>query len=135
MKRIIYILIFILLTSACSKEIPLTPAISFFGENAEVLEKTAIFRLVLANMSDSTEVVVPVSFEGTAEKGVEYSVSREAFVVSAKSPVDSIVVTTLDFGTKNYVRMIVSPPEGFEAGKYLSCVSFLHYIEETNEAQ
>lgn len=105
---------------SCSDELALTPAVSFFAETPEVTDDTAIFRLATAFMTDSTERVFPVTFGGSAEPGVDYTASAEAFVLGGESPVDSIVVTTLKFGTDKDVTMTLELPAGVDGGRYLT---------------
>jgi len=118
MKRFIYIILAAALVS-CSEEITLDPAVSLFTETPEILEETAIFRLVAANMPDSTERRFPVVWGGDAERGTDYTVSADAFVIGAGATVDSIIVTTLRFGTGRSLEMTVELPEGTGAGYHL----------------
>jgi hypothetical protein len=120
MKRIIYILALVTAIVSCQKELPLEPAISFFGASPEIREETAVFRLAYANISDSTERVIPVTIGGTAEKGIDYTISSDRFVFGGENPVDSIVVTTLILGTERTLSLSVNVPEGYAAGKYLT---------------
>lgn len=118
MKRIIYILAVAILSAACEKEVPLEPAISFFGATPEIQAETAIFRLAYANIPDSTERVFPVTFGGTAEPGTDYIASSDRFVFGGKNPIDAIVVTTLKLGTDKTLSLTVDVPEGYAGGKY-----------------
>ena len=122
MKKIITILFMAAaLLTACQEESLLNPAASLFTSTPELTDTTAIFRLAVANIKAGDKAITfPVRFEGTAERGVDYTVSADAFVFGGESPVDSIVVTTLNLGTEKTLNMTVSLPEGFEAGKYLT---------------
>lgn len=120
MKRIIYILIAAAAFAACDEELTLDPAISFFSSRPEIVEDKAIFRLAYANITDSTERVFPVIFEGTAEKGIDYLVSGDRFIFGGENPVDSIVVTALKLGTDKTLNLSVEVPEGYVAGKYIT---------------
>ena len=120
MKRIIYILALAAAIVSCQKELPLEPAISFFGASPQVSEETAVFRLAYANITDSTERVIPVTIGGTAEMGTDYTISGDRFVFGGENPVDSIVVTTLKLGTGRTLSLSVDVPEGYAAGKYLT---------------
>lgn len=120
MKRILYAFITAATFTACQKELALDPAISFFSSAPEILEETAIFRLAYANFNDSTERVFPVTFGGTAEKGTDYIVSGDRFIFGGENPVDSIVVTTLKFGTDKTLEMTVELPDDIASGKYLT---------------
>ena len=120
MKRILYILVLAATIVSCQKELPLEPAISFFGASPEIREETAVFRLAYANITDSTERVIPVKIAGTAENGIDYIISGDRFVFGGENPVDSIVVTTLKLGTERTLSLSVDVPEGYTAGKYMT---------------
>lgn len=120
MKRIISILAITAAFVSCQKELPLEPAISFFGASPEISEETAVFRLAFANITDSTERVIPVTIGGTAENGIDYTISGDRFVFGGENPVDSIVVTTLQLGTERTLSLSIDVPEGYAAGRYLT---------------
>ena len=128
MKRIFAILSIIMaVLASCQDEISLNPAASLFSAQPEMTDTTAIFRLAVANVTDSTQAIsFPVVFGGTAELGIDYKVSADAFVFGGESPVDSIVVTALKLGTDKTISMSVQLPEGFEGGKYLTSEFTLH---------
>ncbi len=119
MKKFIYTIITAAAFMSCS-DLSLTPALSLYSEKPEVLGETAIFRLAVINMPDSTERRFPVSFGGTAERGTDYEVSSDEFIFGGDNPVDSIVVTTLKFGTEKTVSLTVELPEGMDSGRYLT---------------
>ena len=96
------------------------PAVSFFSDKPVMTDTTAIFRLAVAFWSDSTEMSIPVRFEGTADRGTDYTASADAFIIGGKSPMDSIVVNTLIFGTEKTVSLTIDLPAGFESGKYMT---------------
>ncbi len=120
MKKFLYTIILAAAFSACSDDMALPPALSLHSEKPEILEETAIFRMAFANMADSTERRIPVLFGGTAERGTDYEVSSDAFIFGGESPLDSIIITTLKFGTDKTLEMTVQLPEGMEGGKYLT---------------
>lgn len=120
MKRYISALILAICFTACSDKLALTPAISFFSDQPELTDSTATFRLAVAFRSDSTSMTLPVTFGGTAERGTDYIVSADAFIIGGSSPMDSIVVTTLKYGSEKTVSLTVALPEGMESGKYLT---------------
>ncbi len=120
MKKLIHTIILAAAFSACSDEILPAPALSFFSDKPEILDETAIFRLAVANMPAGSEYRFPVTFGGTAESGIDYEASSDAFVFGGENPVDSIVVKTLKFGTGKTVSMTVEQPEGMEGGKYMT---------------
>lgn len=106
--------------SACSKDIALEPAVSLFAPQPEIYEETAIFRLASMAVDTTSEHTFPVTFGGSAERGSDYTVSGDRFVLGGSNPVDSIVVTTLRLGTDKTVSLIVEVPEGIGSGKYLT---------------
>lgn len=126
MKRLIYAIAAAMAFIACQEELPLEPEISFFKAIPEMYEETAIFRLAYSNISDSTERAFPVTFSGTAEPGTDYKVSGDRFVFGGENPVDSIVVTTLRFGTDKTVKLEVALPDGYGAGRYITSEYTLH---------
>ncbi len=140
MKRIIILLAAaVAFLASCQDEITLNPAASLFSDKPELKDETAIFRLAVANVADSSQAVVfPVRFEGTAERGTDYSVSADAFVFGGESPVEAITVTTLKRGTDKTLSLILDLPEGFDGGRFLSAGYTLHdkyaYISFDNAA-
>lgn len=128
MKRTFAILSIIMaVLASCQDETSLNPAASLFSAQPEMTDTTAIFRLAVANVADSTqEISFPVVFGGTAERGTDYTVSADTFIFGGDSPMDSIVVTALRLGTDKTVSMAIQLPEGFEGGKYLTSEFTLH---------
>lgn len=108
------------LVGACSKDIALDPAVSLFAPQPEIYEETAIFRLASMAIDTTSAQTFPVTFGGSAELGVDYTVSGDRFVLGGENPVDSIVVTTLRLGTDKTVSLTVEVPEGIGSGKYLT---------------
>ena len=128
MKRIITIILTAaaLLTS-CQDEMLLQPAASLFSSKPEMTDTTAIFRLAVANIkAGENAITFPITFGGSAERGVDYTVSDDAFVFGGESPVDSIVVKTLNLGSEKTLSLTVGLPDGFEGGKYLTSEYTLH---------
>ena len=108
------------LVGACSKDIALDPAVSLFAPQPEVFEETAIFRLASMGMDAPSDQSFTVTFGGSAERGVDYTVSGDRFVLGGENPVDSIVVTTLKLGTDKTVSLTVEVPDGIGNGKYMT---------------
>ncbi len=96
------------------------PAASLYSDKPEVLDETAIFKLAVINLPEGETRRFPVTFGGTAERGIDYEVSSDEFIFGGENPVDSIVVTTLKFDTEKTVIMNVEVPEGMAAGHHLS---------------
>ena len=108
------------LVGACSKDIALDPAVSLFAPQPEIYEETAIFRLASMAIDTTSAQTFPVTFGGSAEMGVDYTVSGDRFVLGGENPVDSIVVTTLKLGTDKTVSLTVEVPDGIGNGKYMT---------------
>lgn len=118
MKRIISAIIISLLSVACSKEVSLTPGISFLTPNPEVYEEYAIFRVISQPFSSADSLVVPITVSGTAQQGTDYEISANQIVLSKESLMDSIVVYTKQLGTGRTVNLSLQIPDGFVSGKY-----------------
>ena len=119
MKRIISsIIIAAALFTACSEKIPFTPGISFLTPAPEILEETAIFRLIGQPFEGQDTVRIAVTFGGSAKKGTDYKASADHFVFTKDAPRDSIVISTKKLGTGRTVSLSVEIPEGFTAGRY-----------------
>lgn len=119
MKRILSVIIILAaLVTACSEEISLTPGISFLTPEPEIYEDIAIFRIIGQPFSDADSVRVPVTFGGTAERGVDYEASADHFIFNKDTQTDSIVISTRKLGTGRTVNLSLQIPEGFTAGKY-----------------
>ena len=121
MKRALSaIIISAAMLAACSEDITFTPGISFLTPDPEILEETAIFRVIGQSFSSADSVRIPVVFGGTAEAGSDYEASADHFVFSSESPTDSIVISTKRLGTEKTVSLTLQIPDGFVAGKYPS---------------
>ena len=70
------------------------PTVSFA---VQPVNTDGVFTLTLmtTGYNGTDPVTVPLTFSGTAEKGVDYSVSDEAFIIGGATPVTTITVTTL----------------------------------------
>ena len=119
MKRIIYTLVLAsVFMASCSDEVSLTPGISFLTPDPEILEETAIFRVIGQPFSSIDSLTIPVVFGGSAERGVDYEASADHFTFKGESLTDSIVIFTKKLGTGRKVSLSLQIPEGFTAGKY-----------------
>lgn len=121
MKRVLSAFIITMaMLSACSDEVSFTPGISFLTPAPEIIEETATFRIISQSFSSTDTLRIPVTFGGTASFGTDYEVSADHFVIHSESPIDSIIVTTKQFGTKKTVSLSLNIPEGFTGGKYVT---------------
>lgn len=118
MKKCFYVLAAGLLAfAACSKDED--PAVSFSA--AVPVETDGVATFSITSDYDGTEAVeIPVTFSGTAVKGTDYTVSSEKFVLGGTSPVTTITVTPLVYGSKKDIVATLVPPAGFKAGQYVS---------------
>lgn len=98
------------------------PTVSFA---VQPVNTDGVFTLTLmtTGYNGTDPVTVPLTFSGNAEKGVDYSVSDEAFIIGGATPVTTITVTTLTTAEDMSVTATLSAPDGFQLGN-LSEVSF-----------
>ena len=119
MKRLLSSLIIIIsLSASCSRDISLTPGLSFLTPQPEIHEDTAIFRIISQPFSSVDSLKIPVTVGGTAQRGVDYEMSADCFLLSTESLMDSILVFTKQLGTGRTVSLSFQIPEGFVSGKY-----------------
>lgn len=118
MKHLISVFIISFGLIACSEEINMPPGISFLTPDPEILEETAIFRVVGQPFSAVDSVTIPISFGGTAQSGTDYIASADHFTFSSESLSDSVVISTKQLGTKRTLSLSLQIPEGFTGGKY-----------------
>lgn len=107
--------------TACTKEGSSSlPSVSFASAIPVTADGAATFTVSVENYAGTDAVTVPVEFSGDAQKGVDYTVSADAFVIGGASPVTTITVTPLVYGSDKKVTVTIVPPDGFAAGKYVS---------------
>ena len=95
------------------------PTVSFA---VQPVNTDGVFTLTLmtTGYNGTDPVTVPLTFSGTAEKGVDYSVSDEAFIIGGATPVTTITVTTLTTAEDMSVTATLSAPDGFQLGQLSS---------------
>lgn len=118
MKKTLSLIILSAALAACTEDIPFTPGISFLTPDPEVTEETAIFRVMGQPFSSADSVKVPVIFGGEAERGIDYEASADHVTFTKDSPIDSIIITTRQLGTRRMLSLTLQIPEGFTAGRY-----------------
>ena len=96
------------------------PAVSFETAIPIMANEVATFSIVVNGYEGMDPVTIPVTFEGTAEKDVDYVVSAEEFVWGGDNVVTSITVTPLILGTEKTIRLTLQIPDGFKAGNFAS---------------
>ena len=95
------------------------PSVCFTSPVPVLSDGVATVGIAVTNYSGDA-VTVPVTFGGTAEKDVDYTVSAEAFVVGGTSPVTEITITPLTYDDSKTVSLTLVAPEGFDLGQYSS---------------
>lgn len=103
---------------ACSKEEDTRPSVSFETAIPTTVDGASVLSITVKDYTGSDPVTIPVTFSGTAEKDVDYAVSAEAFVYGGTSPVTTIKVTPVEYGTGKTVSAALDIPGGFTIGKY-----------------
>lgn len=95
------------------------PTVSFA---VQPVNTDGVFTLTLmtTGYNGTDPVTVPLTFSGNAEKGVDYSVSDEAFIIGGATPVTTITVTTLTTVNDKSVTAAISAPDGFQLGQLSS---------------
>jgi hypothetical protein len=122
MKKIIFPLFaaLSLMFTACEKDGSELPSISFETAIPMTIDGASVVTVSVKGYTGTEPVTIPVKFDGTAEKGVDYEVSAEAFVIGGTEPVTSIKVTPIDYNSDKKVTMSIEIPNGFTAGQYTS---------------
>ena len=96
----------------------LKKSVSFENPFPEMQNDKGVFKVVVSNYAETAPLEIPVTFGGSAEKGVDYEVSAEAFVWGGESPVTEITVTPLVLASDKEVTLTLNMPSGFVAGSY-----------------
>lgn len=103
---------------SCTEETKEVPSVSFETAIPVTSGGVTTFNVTVDKYSGTDPVTIPVTFGGDAVKGEDYSVSSESFVWGGSSPVTSIKVTALKFGTGRKVTASLEIPQGWTAGSY-----------------
>ena len=101
--------------SACQEPKDMEPAIISFLE-PQVSEGVVTIMLSVSNYSSSEAASVPVTFEGTAVKGVDYTVSSEAFTVGGAAPMLAININPIKLEGST-VKATLTAQDGFAVGE------------------
>lgn len=94
--------------------------VSFNSPVAVWSDGTAVAGITVSGYSGEA-VSIPVIFGGTAEKGVDFTVSAEAYTVGGAQPVTEIIITPTETGAGKTVSMTLSAPDGFKLGAIPMC--------------
>lgn len=105
--------------AACQKE-ENSPTVSFENAFPVTSDGTATLTLNVTGYTGTEPVTIPVTFTTEAVEGEDYEVSAKEFVYGGASPVTTITVTALKYGTGKSITASLEIPAGFKAGKYIA---------------
>lgn len=63
-----------------------------------------------------TDLTVPLTFIGNAEKGVDYTASAESVVIKAGESSGSVTITNVSLSEEKQVSLGFTVPEGYSMG-------------------
>lgn len=119
MKKMFFALTaFAMMFAACQKE-ENSPTVSFENAFPVTSDGTATLTLNVTGYTGTEPVTIPVTFTTEAVEGEDYEVSAKEFVYGGASPVTTITVTALKYGTGKSITASLEIPTGFKAGKYI----------------
>ena len=120
---------------SCEPEESNTATVSFVSPVASWNDGVATVQIAVSGYTGDA-VSIPVVYGGTAELGVDYTVSSEAFVVGGANPVLEIAITPTEEGASKSITMTLTAPSGFTIGQIPMCQvdmeGFLGYASFTN---
>lgn len=118
LQILIGLFLFVLLS--CSKE-EATPSISFEKSTYALTKGSIDVKLVVSNLdlsSLSTPVDVPISIGGTAQKGVDYTLSAEKFTLGGSAQSLNIKITAKDnYDAKKDITLSLGNISGYTRGQ------------------
>lgn len=118
-KKLMFAIAAVAAMVACNPDdAALKKSVSFENPFPEMQNDEGVFKVVVSNYAETAPLEIPVTFGGSAEKGVDYEVSAEAFVWGGESPVTEITVTPLVLASDKEVTLTLNMPSGFVAGSY-----------------
>lgn len=118
-KKLMFAIAAVAAMVACNPDdAALKKSVSFENPFPEMQNDKGVFKVVVSNYAETAPLEIPVTFGGSAEKGVDYEVSAEAFVWGGESPVTEITVTPLVLASDKEVTLTLNMPSGFVAGSY-----------------
>ena len=120
---------------SCEPEESNTATVSFVSPVASWNDGVVTVQIAVSGYTGDA-VSIPVVYGGTAELGVDYTVSSEAFVVGGANPVLEIAITPTEEGASKSITMTLTAPSGFTIGQIPMCQvdmeGFLGYASFTN---
>ncbi len=118
MKKIFSIMLAATAIFAACEQLQTLPEVSFTSALPVVADGDAVFSIAVNNYEGTEPVTIPVVLAGDAVENVDYTISAKEFVVGGESPVTSITVSTLNFGSNKKVSLTLTPPAGWNLGQY-----------------
>ena len=103
---------------AACEQLQTLPEVSFTSALPVVADGDAVFSIAVNNYEGTEPVTIPVVLAGDAVENVDYTISAKEFVVGGESPVTSVTVSTLNFGSDKKVTLTLTPPAGWNLGQY-----------------
>lgn len=118
MKKIFSIMLAATAIFAACEQLQTLPEVSFTSALPVVADGDAVFSIAVNNYEGTEPVAIPVVVAGDAVENVDYTISAKEFVVGGESPITSITVSTLNFGSNKKVSLTLTPPAGWNLGQY-----------------
>lgn len=92
------------------------PTIEFSKTLYTVYQKGAVDVDVVVSGPAETDLTVPLTFIGNAEKGVDYTASAESVVIKAGESSGSVTITNVSLSEEKQVSLGFTVPEGYSMG-------------------
>lgn len=98
------------------------PTIEFSKTLYTVYQKGAVDVDVVVSGPAETDLTVPLTFIGNAEKGVDYTASAESVVIKAGESSGSVTITNVSLSEEKQVSLGFTVPEGYSMGTKIVAV-------------
>jgi len=117
MKKLIFAFAALVVVAAsCAKNE--APKISFDKQVYVLLADGSVDVKVEMSAAQSADVVVPITFEGDAVKGSDYTVSAESVTIAAGQTSGIVTIEALNNLAESSIKLAIAPVAGCELGKY-----------------
>lgn len=98
------------------------PTIEFSKTLYTVYQKGDVDVDVVVSGPAETDLTVPLTFIGNAEKGVDYTASAESVVIKAGESSGSVTITNVSLSEEKQVSLGFTAPEGYRMGTKIVAV-------------
>lgn len=98
------------------------PTIEFSKTLYTVYQKGDVDVDVVVSGPAETDLTVPLTFIGNAEKGVDYTASAESVVIKAGESSGSVTITNVSLSEEKQVSLGFTAPEGYSMGAKIVAV-------------